>query len=107
MGNGNQIISWIHISDYCNMVLYAIQNNKLSGIYNAVAPNPVSNKELMIKLAIAKHKAWAIKINIPAFLLKIMLGEMSVEILKSTTVSSKKIQNAGFNFKYNTIETAF
>ncbi len=105
LGNGKQIISWIHIDDLVNMFIAAIENENLNGVYNAVAPNPVSNKELTLALARAKYKFF-IPFYVPSFILKFMLGEMSIEVLKSATVSAEKIINAGFHFNYSTIENA-
>ncbi|MCY7421090.1 MAG: TIGR01777 family oxidoreductase [Chitinophagaceae bacterium] len=100
LGNGKQVISWIHIDDICDLYLYAIENATLSGELNAVAPHPVSNKTLTIELAKTLKGKFFIPIHVPAFLLKLLLGEMSVEVLKSTTVSSQKTEEAGFHFKY-------
>ena len=105
LGTGKQIISWIHIDDLVNMYITAIENEKMSGAYNAVAPNPVSNKELTLQLA-KKRKNFFIPVHVPSFILKLVLGEMSIEVLKSATVSSNKIQESGFLFKYATINEA-
>lgn len=105
LGSGNQVVSWIHITDMVLLYIYAIENTNLEGVYNAVAPQPVSNKELI--LSIAKYKGGiAIPVHVPQFALKIALGEMSIEVLKSATVSSKKIEAAGYNFMFPTIESA-
>ncbi len=106
LGSGKQVISWIHIDDLCRMYIYAIENEKLSGSYNAVAPLPVNNKTLILKLSKMIRGEFYIPVYVPKFLLKIFLGERSIEILKSTTVSSEKIKNAGFIFLYPTIDTA-
>ena len=106
LGNGKQIVSWIHIEDQCGMYLYAIENEHLHGIYNAVAPAPASNQKLTLQIAKAMGKSWAIKMHIPAFVLKLLLGGSSIEVLKSTTVSSQKIEKAGYLFKYPAIEEA-
>jgi uncharacterized protein (TIGR01777 family) len=105
LGSGKQIISWIYVDDVVKLFLYAIENNLLNGIYNAVAPNPVSNKELILQLAKAK-KGFYIPVTVPAFVLKIVVGEVRIEVLKSATVSSAKIESAGFVFQYPTIESA-
>ena len=105
LGSGKQIISWIHIDDLVNMYIAALENEKMNGVYNAVAPYPVSNKELTLELAKARKKFF-IPIHVPSFILKIMLGEMSIEVLKSTTVSSSKIQLSGFSFTYPGIKDA-
>jgi len=104
--NGKQAISWIHIDDLCRMFVQAIEDEQLQGVYNAVAPKPVSNKALTLQLAKAIKNKFYIAIYIPSFILKLVLGGMSIEVLKSTTVSALKIRNAGFNFIYPSIEAA-
>jgi uncharacterized protein (TIGR01777 family) len=106
LGNGKQMVSWVHIDDLCNLFIAGIENENLSGSFNAVAPNPVSNKVLTLTLAKAMKGKFFIPMHVPAFILKIMMGQRSVEVLKSTTVSCKKIQDAGFEFKFKTIVTA-
>jgi uncharacterized protein len=105
LGNGKQMISWIHIDDLISMYIAAIENEKMSGAYNAVAPVPVSNKQLTLTLA-KSRKTFFIPIHVPSFMLKIILGEMSVEVLKSATVSSSKIEDAGFLFRFSAIDKA-
>lgn len=105
-GGGKQIISWIHIDDLCRMFIYAIENERLSGSYNAVAPLPVSNKKLMLKLGKIIRGIFFIPVHVPIFILKIILGERSIELLKSTNVSGEKIKGTGFTFLYPTIDAA-
>ncbi|MFN2439574.1 MAG: DUF1731 domain-containing protein, partial [Chitinophagaceae bacterium] len=105
LGNGKQTLSWIHIDDLVQLYIYAIENEKLNDVYNAAAPNPVSNKELIKSMAKAKG-GFQIIAYVPEFILEIMLGEMSIEVLKSATVSNKKIEAAGYQFIFPTIETA-
>lgn len=105
LGNGKQVVSWIHMDDLIRLYITAIENEKINGIYNAVAPQPVTNKELILELA-NQRKLVYIPIKVPAFLLKTVLGEMSIEILKSATVSCKKIQQARFIFQYPSIKSA-
>ena len=105
LASGKQIISWIHIDDLVNMYIAAIENENLSGVYNAVAPEPVSNKVLTLQLAKSRKKFF-IPIHVPSFLLQLILGEMSVEVLKSATVNSSKIGQAGFHFKFGNISSA-
>ncbi len=106
LGSGKQMISWIHIHDLCRIILAAIENEELHGVYNAVAPAPISNADLMVAIAEKLKGNFFVKAHVPAFVLKLMLGEMSIEVLKSATVSSKKIQDAGFTFLYPTINAA-
>jgi uncharacterized protein (TIGR01777 family) len=105
-GKGSQLVSWIHIDDLCRLIIDAVENDELKGVYNAVSPRPVTNKELVIKLARNMRGSFFIPIHIPEWVLKTALGEMSVEILKSATVSSEKISSAGFQFIYPSIDAA-
>jgi uncharacterized protein (TIGR01777 family) len=105
LGNGKQIVSWIHIDDLASLYIHAIENESLNGIYNAVAPGPVSNSQLMQTIGVYQGKKY-ICIHVPAFALKIALGEMSIEVLKSATVSSAKTEAAGFGFSYPTVNEA-
>ena len=106
LGTGNQMISWIHIDDLCRLFIEVIENEQLAGTYNAVAPLPVSNKELTIELAHQIKGKFYIPLHVPKFILKIMMGERSIEILKSTTVNCEKIKKTGFTFLYPSIEAA-
>lgn len=106
LGNGKQMVSWIHIEDLCRIFIYAIENESLNGSFNAVAPAPVNNKTLTITLAKIMKGIFYIPSYVPKFVLKIMMGERSIEVLKSTNVSCEKIRNAGFTFLYPSIEIA-
>ena len=106
LGNGKQVVSWIHIDDLCKLYIDAIENADLHGAYNAVAPLPVTNEVLTITLAKEMRGRSFISAHVPEFALKIMLGDRSIEVLKSTTVSCEKIQQTGFDFLYPAIELA-
>jgi uncharacterized protein (TIGR01777 family) len=106
LGNGEQVVSWIHIDDLCQLYIDAIMNEQLHGVYNAVAPNPVTNKVLTLTLAKEMRGKLFIPVHVPEFVLKIMLGDRSIEVLKSATVSSDKIQQTGFTFIYPTLGLA-
>jgi uncharacterized protein len=105
LSSGKQIVSWIHIDDLVRLYVEAIENEKYNGVFNAVAPNPVSNKELVKEIA-RQTKKFYIAAKVPSFVLKTVLGEMSIEVLKSATVSSEKVQKEGFQFLYSTISDA-
>ncbi len=106
LGSGKQVLSWIHIDDLARLFLYAIENDQLQGVYNAVASQPVTNKNFTQMLAEKIKGRFYIPFYVPSFLLKIVVGGLSVEVLKSATVSNSKISNTGFQFLYPTIEAA-
>ncbi|MEO7835673.1 MAG: DUF1731 domain-containing protein, partial [Ginsengibacter sp.] len=99
-------VSWIHIDDLCRMYCEAIENNYLHGSFNAVAPEPVSQKNLILILGQKLRHRFFIPIYVPAFILKLIFGKRCIEILKSATISNKKIKAMGFTFLYPTIEAA-
>lgn len=105
LGGGKQTVSWIHIEDLAALFVYALENEMMQGVYNGVAPVPVAQSQLMYSIR-KNSKGISIPIPVPAFVLKIMLGEMSIEVLKSATVSSHKTEQAGFQFQYTTINKA-
>lgn len=105
LGSGHQVVSWIHIDDIVRITIEAIENTSFSGVYNAVAPNPVSNKKIITTIATQRKKPY-VTVNVPQLALKTLLGEMSIEVLKSATVSSARLQSAGFRFFFEEIGTA-
>jgi hypothetical protein len=106
MGDGKQVMSWVHVDDLCRAFVFALENEPVLGVYNVTAPEPVTNDTLIKTLARKNRGKFYIPVNIPSQVLKLMLGEMSVEVLKSARVSSEKIRAAGFNFIFPDIELA-
>lgn len=104
-GNGRQYVSWIHLDDVCHIFLKAIEDEHLSGIYNATAPGPVTYADLIHTMGNILGKPVWIP-SIPAPLLKLVLGEKASLILNSANVSSKKIQDAGYVFRYTELRDA-
>ncbi|WP_214072209.1 TIGR01777 family oxidoreductase [Mucilaginibacter sp. dw_454] len=102
LGSGKQWVSWIHEEDVIDMYLYAIENENLSGDYNMVAPNPVTNKQLTKAIAKEIHRPLWLP-RVPGFALELVLGEMSSMVLSSQKGSAQKIEEAGFKFKYPTL----
>ncbi len=105
LGSGGQIMSWIELDDLARMIVFALEHKNIRGIYNAVAPHACSHWQLMHTLAKVKG-GMKIPFHVPSALLKILLGEMSVEVLKSCTVSPNKILDAGFYFVHPELEGA-
>lgn len=104
LGSGKQWQSWIHVDDVAG-IFYHVLKEDLDGVYNAVAPNPVTNKELI--KCIAKNMDRSVWLpRIPSVALKVALGEMSQVVLSSQLVSSEKIQNSGYNFKFKNLSKA-
>jgi len=105
IGSGKQWVPWIHWQDVINIYLWAIQNPEIEGVYNMVAPSPVTNKQLTQAIAKLLHKPLWLP-NVPALALRLALGEMSTIVLGSTKVSAQKIQHAGYAFEFPGIEKA-
>ncbi len=103
-GTGKQMQSWIHLSDVANLYYFVIQN-QIEGILNAVAPNPISNQNLTI--AIAKHLKRPLFLpNIPQFVMKLILGEMSILLFNNKKILPKRALELGFKFQFPTTESA-
>ncbi|MGB0402802.1 MAG: TIGR01777 family oxidoreductase [Salibacteraceae bacterium] len=106
LGSGQQAMPWIHLTDLANLFLF-VADNKISGIYNAVASQSVTNKEFTKNLA-QKLSRPMILPNVPGFLLKLMLGEMANEIaLMGCSISNEKIKKKGFKFQFDNLKSAF
>ena len=104
IGTGKQLQSWIHEYDLSNMIMESIFN-KWFGVYNAVSPNPVEQKKFINLYAKSLNKV-SLPIPIPKAIIRLFFGEMSVLIFNSQYVSSKKIMDSGFIFKFPKIEEA-
>jgi len=106
LATGEQIISWIHIEDLCSIFIKAIEDENMKGVYNGVAPTPVSNK-VFTKAAATILKKPLLLPNVPAFVLNVVLGnQKACSVVQGIPVSALKIQHAGLKFRYPTIESA-
>ncbi len=105
LGSGKQWVSWIHIDDLCQLFLFAMINENLKGVYNAVAPNPVTNRELTVVIARTLHRKLLVP-PIPSFALKIILGQMAEIVVTGARASCNKIKLAGFNYTFADIGLA-
>jgi len=99
LGSGNQYISWIHHKDLCNFFLKATEDTSMNGIFNAVSPEPLSNKEFVKTLADALNRPFLFP-AIPSFLLQLILGEKAITVTGGQRVSCDKILNQDFVFNF-------
>ena len=106
LGTGKQWSSWIHVEDLARMFVYAATQSLASGPYNAVAPAPVTNKQLT-KALCSVNKRPMLPLGVPPLVLKVILGQMATLALMSQKVSAEKIVGSGFSFKYESIQKAF
>lgn len=104
LGDGKQWQSWIHLKDLARVFSYVV-THELEGIYNAVAPSPVTNKEMTKEAASVLNKPLFLP-KVPAFMLKLLLGDMAAIVLESQKVSSNKLEQKGFDFKFKQVDVA-
>ena len=106
IGSGNQYMSWIHIEDLCQLYLKAIEDTSMQGAYNAVAPEFINNADFMHALAKVMRRPFFMP-HVPAFFMRLIMGESADMILGGSRISAQKIQDAGYEFQYDTSEKAF
>jgi uncharacterized protein (TIGR01777 family) len=104
VGTGHQWVSWIHLQDMVNGIIFLLENEKAHGPFNMVAPHPVSNVRFSRTLAMVVNRPAVL--TAPSIALKGALGEMSEIVLASQRVSSEKLENLGFQFQYSDVEDA-
>ncbi|GAB1431261.1 TIGR01777 family oxidoreductase [Ignavibacteria bacterium] len=104
LGTGRQWWSWIHSADAVDMILWAMENSKVSGAMNICSPNPVRMKELAIILSnILNRPSW---LDVPDFILKATLGEMATIALSSQKIYPKKALSLGYQPKFSNLREA-
>ena len=104
LGSGEQWQSWIHIDDLVSIFLFILESD-IEGVFNAVAPNPVQQKDFVKSVAKVLKRPLFFP-NVPEIVLNFALGEMSAIVLESQRVSAQKIQNLGFDYKYHELDAA-
>ena len=104
LGSGEQWQSWIHIDDLVSIFLFILES-EIEGVFNAVAPNPVQQKDFVKSVAKVLKRPLFFP-NVPEIVLNFALGEMSAIVLESQRVSAQKIQNLGFEYKYHELDAA-
>jgi len=104
-GSGLQYMPWIHINDLCNIYLKAIEDSDINGPFNAVAPQHVTHDDFMKTLGRIMKRP-VLSVAVPAFLLKLILGEMAEVSLRGSVAFFDKIINSGFRFRFGNLEEA-
>ncbi|MEM7726481.1 MAG: TIGR01777 family oxidoreductase [Cyanobacteria bacterium P01_A01_bin.45] len=104
IGSGNQWFSWIHQDDLVNLIIEALNNTQMEGVYNATAPQPVRMNQLCDTMGkVMNRPSW---LPVPGFALEAMLGEGSKVVLEGQKVLPLRTEKAGFNYQYSQIESA-
>ncbi len=103
-GSGQHWQSWIHINDLARLFMFVLKH-QLEGVYNGVAPNPVTNVEFTKTIAKTLNRPLILP-NIPKNIMQLVLGEMHLLLFESQRVSSKKVEDLGFEFKYHHLQPA-
>lgn len=101
---GNQYMSWIHVQDLCGIFAHLLEKEE-AGVFNGVAPNPLTNTEFTKRVASQLKKPLWLP-NVPKFALRLIVGEMADILVGGNKVSSKKVEDAGFNFQFVTLDDA-
>jgi len=104
LGSGEQYLSWIHINDMVNAIVFALENPSCKGAINMTAPEPVTNK--VFSHALAKALSRPCLFTVPAFVMKVLMGESANMILDGQKVIPAKLTTAGFQFSFPTLEAA-
>jgi uncharacterized protein (TIGR01777 family) len=105
LGTGNQYMPWIHIKDLCRIFHFMINNKNISGTFNAVSPEHITNIELTKEIGKVLSRPIFLP-NIPKFMIQALFGEMSIIVLEGSRVSSDKIVEQGFSFNYGNLNNA-
>ena len=105
IGSGRQYLPWIHIDDLCGIYIKSVEDAGMEGAYNAVAPDHQTNHEFTQTLArVLKRPFWFPPV--PAFVMKLLFGQMSDILLEGSRVSSDKIRSEGYQFLFPGLEEA-
>ncbi|MDF1678917.1 MAG: TIGR01777 family oxidoreductase [Legionellaceae bacterium] len=105
VGNGKQVISWVHIDDVVNGIIFLLTRTELTGAFNLTSPHPITQAQFARELAHCLHRPLLFKM--PAFLIRVMFGEMGEYLLlKGQRVIPKRLTELGYTFKYPTLSKA-
>ena len=104
LGNGRQVLSWIHIRDEVKAIRYLVENPDTSGVYNLTAPNPVTNAEMGKAIAKIMHRPYYLPV--PGFALRLLFGEVATVVLDGQRVIPTRLLESGFEFDFPRIDMA-
>ena len=105
LGSGHQYMPWIHIDDLLRIFECLVSRGDLAGVFNGVAPTPVPHRDFMRSLT-KRHSGLGLTIPVPAFLIKMFMGEMAQIVLNSNRVIPQRLENVGFAFNYVSLDSA-
>jgi uncharacterized protein (TIGR01777 family) len=105
VGSGRQYMPWVHIADAAEMFHHALANTHMRGVFNAIAPQHVTNRQFAAALASAMGKPYFMP-PVPSFALRLAFGEMATTVLAGSRVSAAKIQALGFSYQFAEIDAA-
>lgn len=103
-GDGTQATPWIHLADHTNAMRFLLKNENARGPYNLISPEPTSNAEFMRVIAKVLHRPYWF--HVPAFLLKLLLGEMSILLTEGRFSQPKRLIELGFPFRFGNLQDA-
>jgi uncharacterized protein (TIGR01777 family) len=105
LASGTQIMTWIHIDDHCGIIIKCLEDSSMEGAYNSVGPNPVTNEQFTKEMASVLRRPIILP-HAPAFILRIVFGEMAGLVLNGIRLSPEKILRAGYTFAFTNIRQA-
>lgn len=103
-GDGRQTMPWIHLADEIGAIRFLLENENARGAYNLISPEPASNADFMKTIAKVLHRPYWF--HVPEFLLRLVLGEMSVLLTEGRYSQPKRLLELGYQFKFSHLEDA-
>ena len=104
IGSGRQWLSWIHIDDLVNLIIYSLSNPQLKGVYNATAPYPANMSDFCNTLGQVMHRpSW---LPVPGFALEVLLGDGAMLVLQGQRVLPQRTLDTGFQYQYPQLPSA-
>ena len=104
LGDGKQWFSWIHLDDVVNLILHALNNSQVQGVYNATAPEPVKMSQFCNTMGkVMNRPSW---LPVPGFALEALLGEAATVVLEGQQVIPKRTLESGFEYQYPKLQSA-